>query len=95
MYCRYCGKEVKEKSIVCSGCGRPVDEPGSVTGTPVIGWSVGLLLAFMIASLFFPPFGLFVGIKGLFSEATKVKASVLLTVSTLLALFWIAIILGL
>ena len=95
MYCRYCGKEVKEKSIVCSGCGRPVDEPGSVTGTPVIGWSVGLLLSFMIASMFFPPFGLFVGIIGLFSEASKVKASVLLTVSTLLALFWVAIILGL
>ncbi len=95
MYCRYCGKEVKEKSIVCSGCGRPVDEPGSVTGEPVLGWSWGLLLALMFASLFFPPIGLALGIKGLFSEATKVKASVLLTVAVFSGLFWVAIILGL
>ena len=69
MYCRFCGKEVKEKSIVCSGCGRPVDEPGSLSATPVMGWSLGLLLALMFVSVFFPPIGLYLGIKGLFSEA--------------------------
>lgn len=95
MYCRYCGNEVKEKSVVCSGCGRPVDEPGSVTGTPVLGWSLGLLLALMFASTFFPPIGLYFGIKGLFSEATKVKASVLMTFSVFTTLLWAALILGL
>ena len=95
MYCRFCGKEVKEKSIVCSGCGRPVDQPGSVTETPVIGWNWGLLLALIFVSIFFPPIGLFIGVKGLFSEATKVKASVLLTVAVFTTLLWAALILGL
>ncbi|MCX7112175.1 MAG: hypothetical protein WCI11_00685 [Candidatus Methylumidiphilus sp.] len=95
MYCRFCGKEVKEKSIVCSGCGRPVDEPGSLSATPVMGWSLGLLLALMFVSVFFPPIGLYLGIKGLFSEATKVKASVLLTVAVFTSLLWAALILGL
>lgn len=95
MYCRYCGKEVKEKAIVCTGCGRPVDEPGSLTSQASSAWTFGTLLALMLASLFFPPLGLFVGIKGFFSESTKIKATVLLTVSVFAALFWAAIILGL
>lgn len=95
MYCRFCGKEVKEKAIVCTGCGRPVDEPGSVTDSAVADWSVGLLLMMMFASIFFPPIGLIVGFKGLFSAATKVKAAVLLTVATIMALLWAALVLGL
>lgn len=54
MYCRFCGKEVKEKAIVCTGCGRPVDAPGSVTESAVKDWSLGLLLTLMFASVFFP-----------------------------------------
>lgn len=95
MYCRFCGKEVKEKAIVCTGCGRPVDEPGSVSDSAVADWSVGLLLMMMFASIFFPPIGLIVGFKGLFSAATKVKAAVLLTVATIMALLWAALVLGL
>jgi uncharacterized membrane protein YqaE (UPF0057 family) len=93
MYCRFCGKEVKEKSIVCTGCGRPVDEPGSVTATPTLGWNWGLLFSLIFASLFFPPLGIYLGLKGLFSEATKVKASVLLTVAVFSSLIWLLIIL--
>jgi hypothetical protein len=95
MYCRFCGKEVKEKAIVCTGCGRPVDEPGSVTDTLTKDWSIGLLLLLMFASVFVPPLGLYVGFKGLFSAATKVKASVLLTVAVFMALLWAALVLGL
>ncbi|MFM8332878.1 MAG: hypothetical protein ACKN9T_14435 [Candidatus Methylumidiphilus sp.] len=86
---------MKEKAIVCTGCGRPVDEPGSVTDSAVADWSVGLLLMMMFASIFFPPIGLIVGFKGLFSAATKVKAAVLLTVATIMALLWAALVLGL
>jgi len=95
MYCRFCGKEVKEKAIVCTGCGRPVDAPGLLTEKEVKDWSIGLLLALMFASVFFPPIGLIVGAKGLLSAATKVKASVLLTVAVFMALLWAALILGL
>jgi uncharacterized membrane protein YvbJ len=95
MYCRYCGKEVKEKAIVCTGCGRPVDAPGSITDTAVTDWSFGLLLVLIFASVFFPPIGLIVGFKGLFSAATKIKATVLLTIATFMALLWTALILGL
>jgi hypothetical protein len=95
MYCRFCGKEVKEKSIVCSGCGRPVDDPSNLTKTPIMGWTWGLLFALIFVSVFFPPIGLIFGIKGLFSEATKVKASVLLTVAVFTTLLWAALILGL
>jgi hypothetical protein len=95
MYCRFCGKEVKEKAIVCTGCGRPVDAPGTVTESAVADWSLGLLLALMFASVFFPPIGFVVGFRGLLSAATKVKASVLLTVAVFMALLWAALILGL
>jgi hypothetical protein len=45
--------------------------------------------------VFFPPIGLVVGFRGLLSAATKVKASVLLTVAVFMALLWAALILGL
>ena len=28
MFCRQCGKEVKEKAVVCSGCGTAIVEGG-------------------------------------------------------------------
>jgi hypothetical protein len=63
MYCRHCGKEVKDKAIVCSGCGHPIEE---FSGEAALGggrrWSwftmfvtigvfVGLLLVAIIAGL--------------------------------------------
>ncbi len=95
MYCRYCGKEVKEKAIVCSGCGRPVDAPGSITRSRVEGWSLGFMLVIIFASVFFPPIGLLVGMRGLLSEVNKVKASVMLTIAIFMTLLWAALILGL
>lgn len=32
MFCRHCGNELKDKAVVCSGCGNPVvegDEPAA------------------------------------------------------------------
>lgn len=95
MYCRFCGKEVKEKAIVCTGCGRPVDTPDSVRESPAMGWSLGLLLAMMFASVFFPPIGLVIGFKGLLNPVTKVQAAVLLTVAVFMSLLWAALVLGL
>lgn len=95
MYCRFCGKEVIEKAIVCTGCGRPIDTPGSTREAEGADWSIGLLLAMLFASVFFPPIGLIVGVKASFNPATKVKASILLTVASIMALLWIALVLGL
>jgi hypothetical protein len=95
MYCRFCGKEVKEKSIVCTGCGRPVDTPGSISETEVSGWTWGLLLVLIFASIFFPPIGLVAGFRGTQNAGNKVKATVLLTVAIIMALLWTALILGL
>ncbi len=95
MYCRYCGKAVKENAIVCTGCGRPVDAPGSVTASPVDDWSMGFMLIILFASVFFPPIGLIVGVRGLLSAATKVKAAVMLTIAIFMSLLWAALILGL
>lgn len=95
MFCRFCGKELGEKSIVCTGCGRPVDEPYSGLETSPAGWTVGLLLALIFASVFFPPVGLVAGLRAYFVPATKVKATVLLTVAVIMSLMWAALILGL
>ena len=63
MYCRHCGKEVKDKAIVCSGCGHPIEAfgDGAVPGAAgrwswftmfvTIGVFVGLLLVAIIAGL--------------------------------------------
>ena len=53
------------------------------------------MLLILFASVFFPPIGLIVGVRGLLSAATKVKAAVMLTISTFMALLWAALILGL
>jgi len=95
MYCRFCGKEVKENSVVCTGCGRPVDEPGSVTESALVGWTIGYWFTLIFLSIPFPPIGLYFGVRGLFSEATKVKASALLTVAVFFALVWLALFTGL
>lgn len=95
MYCRFCGKEVKDKAIVCTGCGRPVDLPGSLITKTGKGWSFGVMVGLIAATVFFPPIGLVLGIMGLRDEHKKVQAAVLLTVSIFMSLLAAAIILGL
>jgi len=95
MYCRFCGKEVKDKAIVCTGCGRPVDLPRSLVSAAGKGWSFGMMVGLIAATFFFPPIGLVFGVRGLMDEHKKVQAAVLLTVSIFMSLLAAAIILGL
>lgn len=95
MYCRFCGKQIKDKAIVCTGCGRPVDAPGSLTASPGKGWTVWMLLGLIIATLFFPPIGLVFGLKGLMDPNKKAQAAALLTVAIFMSLLMTAIVLGL
>lgn len=94
MFCRYCGKQVKDKSVVCAGCGRPVDVPGSVVD-PSQRWSFGTLFVLLALTVFFPPIGLGFGLFGLRNESKKTQAAVLLTVSVFMTLLVLAIVLGL
>jgi predicted amidophosphoribosyltransferase len=62
MFCRHCGKEVKDKAVVCSGCGNAIVEGGeTLAATPrrwhwftmfvTIGVIIVLLLIAIIAGL--------------------------------------------
>ncbi|HUL12981.1 MAG TPA: zinc ribbon domain-containing protein [Methylococcaceae bacterium] len=95
MYCRYCGKQVKDKAIVCTGCGRPVDVPGSLMSTAGKGWGFWMMVALVVASFVFPPVGFVFGVKGLMDAHKKAQASALLTVAIFMSLIWLALILGL
>lgn len=39
MYCRHCGKEVKDKAVVCSGCGSAIVEGGEAMAARPQRWS--------------------------------------------------------
>jgi hypothetical protein len=95
MYCRYCGKEVMDKAIVCSGCGRPIDAPGDLRETADTRWSVTAMFGIIMTTLIIPPVGLVLGLRGLMDEHRKVQGAVLLTVFVFMTLLWAALILGL
>jgi uncharacterized membrane protein YvbJ len=98
MYCRYCGKKLKEDAVICTGCRRPVESSGNpVAATLKKGppWSFPMMAGLIIATLAVPFVGLIFGIVGLRSETRKVQGAVLLTVAVFFGLFWLAIILGL
>lgn len=97
MYCRYCGKKLKDNAVICTGCRRPVD-PVAGGGSPEpkgSGWSFPIMAGLVLASLPLPPVGLIFGMIGLRNGAKKAQGAVLLTVATFATLFWLAIILGL
>jgi hypothetical protein len=98
MFCRFCGKPVKDKAVVCAGCGRPVDTPGAVVD-PSQRWPFGRLLFLISLTIFIPFFGPFIGLgfglSGVGNENKKTQAAVLLTVSVFMALLTLAIVLGL
>lgn len=97
MYCQHCGKEIKDKAVVCTGCGHPVDSVGDVEGKPVAGepWNLLMMSGLIIATLFVPPVGLVFGIMGLMDEAKKVQGAILTTIGVFMTLLMVAIILGL
>lgn len=94
MFCRYCGKSIKDKSVVCAGCGRPVEgQDGAID--PTQRWSLATLLILMAVTVFLPPVGLVFGFLGLRNPHRKTQAAVLLTVSVFMTLLLAAIVLGL
>ncbi|NJD05799.1 MAG: zinc ribbon domain-containing protein [Methylococcaceae bacterium] len=94
MFCRFCGKPIKDKAVVCAGCGRPVEGPGS-SSDPSQRWSFATLAILMAVTVFLPPIGLVFGFLGLRNPHRKTQAAVLLTVSVFMTLLMAAIILGL
>jgi len=97
MYCRYCGKKLKDQAVICTGCRRPVDPVAASRADADDGphWSFPVMAGLIFATLPLPPIGLVFGIIGLRSGSKKVQGAVLLTVATFAALLWLAIILGL
>jgi hypothetical protein len=58
MYCRHCGKEVKDKAVVCSGCGHPIEEAsgGVVAGGRRWSWftmfvTLGVVLTLLLVAI--------------------------------------------
>ncbi len=96
MYCRHCGKEVKDKAVVCSGCGHAIAEDSegraTLTGEP---WNGFVMVALIALALFLPPVGLGFGILGLMEEAKKVQGAVITTISVFIILLLIAMLSGL
>jgi hypothetical protein len=94
MYCRYCGKEVKDKAVVCTGCGNSIETSNLI---PVTGksWSFFLMVGLLIATIVVPPVGLVFGILGLREGAKKVQGAILTTTAIFMSILMIAIILGL
>src|SRR5688572_9841242 len=74
MYCRFCGKEINDKAVVCTGCGQPVEntEGKALAGDP---WSLLVMAGLVAITLFVPPVGLVAGIFGLRDEAKKVQGA--------------------
>lgn len=87
MFCRHCGKEVKDKAVVCSGCGNPIGE--SVSGEPITGhpWNIPLFIGMILVGLAGIP-GIVLGLIGLREPAKKLQGAVLMTIGILTTLFW-------
>jgi RNA polymerase subunit RPABC4/transcription elongation factor Spt4 len=94
MYCRHCGKEVKDKAVVCSGCGHPIED---FSGQVIVGhpWNWFTMIGLIVLTLFVPPAGLVFGIIGLLDPAKKVQGAVVTTISVFMTLLLIAVISGL
>ncbi|CAL1239150.1 Zinc ribbon protein [Candidatus Methylocalor cossyra] len=95
MYCRYCGKEIMEKAVVCAGCGHPIYEDAGEPPRPGEPWHWLVMVGLVAVAVLAFPLGLFFGIIGLRDEAKKVQGAVLTTVSVIMALLMLAIISGL
>ena len=94
MYCRHCGKEVKDKAVVCSGCGHPIEDGNGqiIVGQP---WHWFMMLGLIALTLFIPPAGLVFGIIGLLDPGKKVQGAVITTTSIFMTLLLIAALYGL
>lgn len=94
MFCRYCGKGVTDKAVVCTGCGHSIEgtEHHSSSGK---AWNLLVVSFLIVVTLFIPPVGLVFGPMALMDESKKVQGAVLTTVGIFMTVLMIAIILGL
>lgn len=98
MYCRHCGKEVKDKAVVCSGCGHAIAETtadGSVVIAQGEPWNLFVVVALLALTIVLPPVGLGFGILGLMDEGKKVQGAVITTAGAFMTLLLIAMLSGL
>ncbi len=95
MLCRFCGKAVPDKAVVCTGCGHALDGAGEHHHASVRPWNMMIFILLIITTLFVPPVGLVFGPMGLMDDARKVQGAVLTTVGIFMTILLIAIILGL
>jgi hypothetical protein len=96
MFCRFCGKDLEDTATRCNSCGKPTDAKSPSAKGEGKGWSFGVMLALIVATLFsFGTVGLVAGFLGLRNEHKKVQAAILLTISAFMALMTLAIVLGL
>jgi len=58
MFCRHCGNELKDKAVVCSGCGSPVDEGGEAVAVNPSRWSwftmfvtIGVIMLLLLVAI--------------------------------------------
>lgn len=58
MHCRHCGKEVKDKAVVCSGCGQAIDDSsgGAVAGGGRWSWftmfvTIGVMMVLLFIAI--------------------------------------------
>ena len=59
MFCRHCGKEVKDKAVVCSGCGNAIVEGGeAIAAVSFRRWSwftmfvtIGVILLLLLIAI--------------------------------------------
>lgn len=91
MYCRYCGKQIKDSATECSVCGQQTLETADTSQA----WAVTTMLLLSAATFFFPPVGLFFGIKGMLDSSKKNQAGVLLSISSFQSMLMLAMVLGL
>jgi hypothetical protein len=59
MFCRHCGKEVKDKAVVCSGCGTAIVEGGeTLAAPPALRWhwftmfvTIGVIVVLLLIAI--------------------------------------------
>lgn len=93
MYCRHCGKEVKDKAVVCSGCGHPIEESGGIVaaGQP---WAWFTVIGLVVLAVCIPPAALVFGIMGLMEPAKRTQAAVVTTAAAFMTLLAVAALVG-
>lgn len=85
MFCKYCGKEIHEKAVICPNCGCATGEPFQ-TKQP---FGVGAMIGLILLTIFIPLVGIIVGAVNLKYEERKGQAMALLITGIILMIIYI------